>query len=105
MNGKPVLTFDAELWCYSGENAWYFLTLPSAISEEIRAETEGQRRGFGSVRVQVSIGEMSWYTSVFPDSKSGCFVLPIKKQVRRHEEIEIGDVVNVSVQIIELGQA
>ena len=49
-------------------------------------------RGFGSVRVEVTLGETTWRTSVFPEAASGCFVLPVKKAVRRAEGVDPGDV-------------
>ncbi len=92
--------FDGELWCYPGETPWYFVTLPADASEIIREETAEFRRGFGSVRVIVTIGESVWNTSVFPEAKSKRYVLPIKKPVRRAEQIDEGDVVTVSLRVL-----
>jgi Domain of unknown function (DUF1905) len=72
------------------------------VSDEIRELTEGPRRGFGSVRVQVRIGGSRWKTSIFPDSKLGCYVLPVKKAIRKAEAIEEGDVAKVTVELIDL---
>ena len=46
------------------------------------------RRGFGSIPVIVKLGKTEWKTSIFPDSKSGTFLLPLKAQVRKKEEVE-----------------
>jgi Domain of unknown function (DUF1905) len=91
--------FCAELWKWPGENAWHFITVPAEISSEIRESTDDVRAGFGSVRVHVTIGTSTWSTSVFPDSKTRCFVLPIKKPVRRKEDLEVGDVLSVELAI------
>jgi hypothetical protein len=91
--------FDAEVWRYPGESPWHFVTLPRDVSDEIRAETDGRRRGFGSVRVDVVIGTSAWTTSVFPESSSGCFVLPVKKAVRRKEDLEDGSPVEVQLAL------
>ena len=93
--------FTAELWPYEGEAAWWFLTVPVDVSDDLRERTEGLRRGFGSVRVQVTIGGTSWSTSVFPDSKQGTYVLPVKKAVRVREELEEGDQVDVALELQE----
>ena len=90
--------FTAELWAYEGPGGWHFATLPVEISEEIR-DLGGPPAGFGSVRVQVTIGESTWRTSVFPDKASGCFVLPVKKPVRRAESLEVGDRIRVSLAL------
>ncbi len=91
-----VYTFKAELWLYAGEAAWHFITIPVDISQEIKAITAGPRRGFGSVRVTVTVGEYSWKTSIFPDAKTGCYLLPVKKEVRAKNTLLPGDVVAIS---------
>ena len=86
--------FTAELWLHSDmPGAWYFVTLPFDAADEIRATSE--RRGFGSVRVRAAIGDSEWDTSVFPDTNTGSFVLPVKAAVRREQAIDEGDVVAV----------
>ena len=55
--------------------------------------------GWGSLRVTATIGGTTWRTSVFPDAKSGAFVLPLKAEVRRREGIGAGDRVAVAVEI------
>ena len=57
--------------------------------------------GFGSIRVEVTLGGSTWRTSIFPDSKAGCYVLPVKKAVRTAEGVEIGDRVDVMVETLE----
>ena len=88
--------FSSELWLHSGmPGAWYFITLPLDAADEIRATSE--RRGFGSVRVHAAIGDSEWDTSVFPDTKTGSFLLPVKAAVRRKQEIDDGDLVAVTI--------
>ncbi len=82
---------------WSGDAAWYFLTVDAALSDEIRDSTEP--RGFGSVRVEATIGATTWHTSVFPDSASGCFVLPVKAAVRRAELLDDGDTVTARLVV------
>jgi hypothetical protein len=99
-----IVEFDAELWVWDArrDETWTFVSLPEDISEEIREITDGPRRGFGAVRVQVSVGASKWKTSIFPDSKRGAYVLPVKKAVRKAEELEEGDVAKVTVELIDL---
>jgi uncharacterized protein DUF1905 len=67
--------FTARLWLHNGmPGAWYFITLPFDAADEIRATQE--QRGFGSVRVHATIGDSTWNTSVFPDTKTGCSSYP-----------------------------
>jgi hypothetical protein len=92
-------SFTAALWIYPGDEAWHFITVPKDISETIKTITAGPRRGFGSIRVNVTIGSYTWQTSVFPDSKSGCYFLPIKKEVRAQHSLVPGSNVQLSLEL------
>jgi len=103
MLGPVDVVFDAELWIWDARRAdsWTFVSLPEDVSEEIREVAgDGPRRGFGSVRVRVTIGASSWSTSIFPDSGKGCYVLPVKRSVREAEGLETGDVATVSLFLV-----
>jgi hypothetical protein len=95
-----VIRFTAPLWLWSGgQGSWHFVTVPEEQSGEIRASGFAGPRGFGSVRVQAAIGDVSWRTSVFPQ-KSGGYLLPVKADVRRRAGIAAGDDVTVTLEPI-----
>jgi hypothetical protein len=94
--------FEAELWKVPGDSAWHFLTLPFELADEIDELTTESQRGFGSVRVHVTIGGSEWDTSLFPDRKAESYVLPVKKPVRSAESIAAGDRVEVRLELIDL---
>jgi hypothetical protein len=98
-----VITFDAELWIWDARrnDSWTFVSLPADASEQIRDVADGPRRGFGSVRVRVTIGGSTWATSIFPDGTRGTYVLPVKRPVRKAEGLDAGDVATVTVEIID----
>ena len=93
--------FTADLWRYTGEAAWYFVTLPHDVADDIDEITGEARRGFGSVRVEVTVGSTTWRTSVFPDTKSESFVLPVKKAVRVTEGLEDGSPVVARIVLVD----
>ena len=93
--------FSAPLWQYPGEGSWYFVTVPEEISDDIADLTAGSRKGFGSVRVTATIGSTTWQTSVFP-SKSGTYLLPVKKPVRTAEHLTEGVPVETQLQLADL---
>lgn len=95
---NPTFTFDAELYLWKADGSWVFATVPLDVSEEID-DIVPDRRGFGSVKVDVQIGVTRWATSIFPDSKSGCFVLPLKKAVRTAEKIDVGDTAEIDLSV------
>ena len=96
-----MIEVTSLLWIWKGEAAgrWYFITVPEEHSAEIRAHAFGSPRGFGSVRVEAAIGDVTWRTSVFP-LNSGGYVLPIKAAVRRDAGISAGDQVTVSIELL-----
>jgi hypothetical protein len=89
-----VVVFDAELWVWDARRAdsWTFVSLPADASDEIRELANGPRRGFGSLRVRVTVGGSTWTTSIFPDSARGGYVLPVKRAVRKIEALDAGDI-------------
>jgi hypothetical protein len=95
-----MITVTAPLWLWSGgQGSWHFVTVPEEQSDAVRAHAFAGPRGFGSVRVEATIADVSWRTSVFPQ-KSGGFLLPVKADVRRRAGIAAGDEVTVTVQLI-----
>lgn len=94
-----ILIFG-PLWLWSGAQAsWHFVTVPEDQAGELRAHSLMNRGGFGSVRVEARIGDVSWRTSVFPQ-KSGGYILPVKASVRRDAGIAAGDDVTVELETI-----
>ncbi|MEK8228532.1 DUF1905 domain-containing protein [Oerskovia sp. M15] len=77
--------FVAELWRWTARSdTWVFAALPTEVSDEI-ADSPLPPAGFGSVKVEVTLGGSRWSTSVFPDAERRTFVLPVKAAVRRRE--------------------
>ena len=93
--------FTAGLWRYTGQVAWFFVTLPHEVADDIDEVTADNRRGFGSVRVEVTVGSTTWNTSIFPDTKSESFVLPVKKAVRLAEGLDEGADVAVHLTLVD----
>lgn len=96
-----MITFSADVQKTHGEGAWFFVMLPEAAANELREETAGlPRRGFGGVKVEVTVAETQWQTSAFPDSKTKSFFLPLKAAVRKAAGIELGDCVAFGLTVV-----
>ena len=82
-----------------------FVRIPPGAAEQIVAhEFErrlelGKRRGFGSVKVTVTLGTSRWQTSLFPN-KDGSWFLPIKTPVRLAESLEYGDTIELELELL-----
>jgi len=96
-----ILEFEGDVFRWEARTeSWFFAALPEHLSAEIR-EIPRPARGFGSVRVAVTIGGSSWRTSIFPDAGRGAYVLPLKRAVRDAEGIENGDIVRVRLDVLD----
>ncbi len=92
-------SFKAKVWTQESTGAWHFATLPADLSKSIRTLTTGLRKPFGSFRVSARTGQTTWSTSLFADTKSGAFVLPVKSDVRKRERIAIGDTIEIAITL------
>jgi hypothetical protein len=96
---KSTYTITSKVWPYPGMAGWHFLTVPKKESETIKKAHGKNARGWGSLPVAVSIGTTKWETSIFPDKKSGTYLLPLKAAVRRAEGIDAGESVRYTITI------
>ena len=104
-SAKKKYKVRSEVWLYPGMAGWHFVNVDKKQSSEIKekylpAQAGGKRRrGFGSIPVNVTLGKTSWKTSIFPDKKSGAYLLPIKAEVRKKEGITYGDMLSYSIEL------
>lgn len=96
---NPTFSFQSEVELMEGTKAsWVYTTVPIDESEII-ADFVPERRGFGSVRVQVRLETEEWRTSIFP-MKEGTFFLPLKAAVRKKADVDVGDTIEVEIDIL-----
>lgn len=93
-------SFTSEIWEHLGTSSWFFLSLPEDEADEIDEMFGYKAVGFGSIRVQVTIGATTWATSIFPDTKRGTYVLPVKKAVRVKENLVHGSTTQVLLEVV-----
>ena len=92
-----------KLWIYPGDAAWHFVYVDGKVAEAIKkrvGEGKRPRRGFGAVKVEVNLGESVWQTSLFPDKRSGAYLLPVKASVRRAEGLQDGDTLKFTLRLV-----
>jgi len=93
-------TFTAELWLHP-DGTWHFLSLPDEDADDIEEMHGRNAHGFGSLRVEVTIGASTWRTSIFPDAKRRTYVLPVKKSVRAAEGLAHGSSATVELVVVD----
>ena len=92
------LKFKTKVWIWDGPSAWYFVTIPVKESLVVKEKYGKFHRGWGSVPIKVIIGKSIWNTSMFWE-KSGTYLLPIKKEIRKNENISNGSNVSIKIKI------
>ena len=97
MKGKIKYQFSADLWKDKAEGGWYFVTLPQDYSDEIRNELQWQEEGWGRMKASAEINELNWDTSIWFDTKSKRYILPLKAVIRKKLSLKDGDKLEISV--------
>ena len=93
-----TLTGPLKIWTNS-EGSVHFMSLPEEMSGEVRAHALAYRRGFGSVKVEVTLDGETWRTSLLPVKEGGYF-LPVKVAVCRKVGIVAGDEVTLDLELL-----
>ena len=89
----------SKVWLWPAMDAWHFVSVNKKDSKEIKNLFGGTGRGFGSIPITGTVGKTKWNTSIFPDKKSNTYVLPLKKEIRKKEDIEVGKTISFSIEI------
>ena len=90
------IEFSGELVEWRGPAPFHFVPLPpdeADLVDEVKADVVY----WGVVPVRARIGGTAFTTSMFP--REDTWFLPVKDAVRRAERLELGDVVDVRLQV------
>lgn len=91
-----------KLWVGS-KSTWHYVSLPQVMSDEIRTLSkyhQTKRRGWGAVKVDVSVGDQQWQTSIFPAFDNQRYALFLKADVRKQLGLAVGNEVAVTLKIL-----
>ena len=97
--GVITLTGLLKTWPLA-DGVVHFMSVPAELAGEIKAHSMLVRRGFGSVRVEVTLDDVTWRTSVFPSKDTGGYFLPVKVDVLRKTGVAAGDQVTVELELL-----
>jgi len=91
--------FTAIPWQHSGPAAWYFVSLPNELAKEIRNALKFEEEGWGRLTATAKIGNSKWKTALWFDTKANTYLLPLKAEIRKVENVVIGKEVKAVVWI------
>jgi len=83
-----------EVKMFPGPAAWIYVDVPKGITEIL---TDLGRKGL--IPVDAKLRLTKWQTAVLPKGDGHQFI-PLKKEVRKAEEIEVGDEVTVTFGLL-----
>jgi hypothetical protein len=93
------VTATAFAWRPSDASGWHFLPVDPPVATEIRYAALGLANSFGAVHVTATIGATRWKTSLFPHKETGGYLLPLKADIRRLENIVPGTEVSAELEV------
>jgi hypothetical protein len=99
MEGKIIFEFSAVVWQFPATGGWFFVALPENITNEIRENLLFLQESWGRFRVRAKIGNSIWDTAVWYDKKRKTYLLPLKADIRKAENVQTGSEINVILGI------
>jgi hypothetical protein len=92
-----IIEFRGNIWYWHGPAPHHFVTVPEEQSGDLKAISGLVTYGWGMIPVVARIGQSEWKTSLFP--KNGAYIVPIRLSVREAENLDVGDIVTVQLQV------
>ncbi len=83
-------SFTAKPWQHAGQGGWHFVSLPKELAREIRNLLKPEEEGWGRLPVTAKIGTSEWQTAIWFDTKADTYLLPLKAEIRKKENLAPG---------------
>lgn len=75
------------------------MSLPAEIAVEIRENMKWLEEGWGRMKATAKIGNSQWETAIWFDSKHKTYLLLLKAEIRKKENIKTENYINVILWI------
>jgi hypothetical protein len=101
-SGQIKYEFSAKTWQHSPldtNGSWCFVAIPKKMSKEIRTLFQSEEEGWGRLKVVAKIGNSEWKTAIWFDTKMDTYLLPLKAEIRKKEQVIIDNIVNIIIWI------
>ncbi len=99
LKGKVKYFVNTTVWKDDSASGWTFTSLPIDMSKEIRALFRLQEDGWGRMKIIAQIENFYWETSIWFDTKSNRYLLPLNLKVRRFFDLSHSDNVEINIYI------
>jgi Domain of unknown function (DUF1905). len=93
-SAKPYQSSSSTEMC-----GWTFVSMPNDLASEIRENFKRMEEGWGRLKVSAKIGNSEWKTSIWFDTKQDTYLLPLKAEIRKKENISLDNEVEISIFI------
>ncbi len=94
-----VLEFSGEAIYWRGPSPFVFVAVPPDLSAEIKSISATITYGWGCIPVSVMIGKTQFTTSLLP--KDGVYLVPVKVAVQKAENVNVGDIVTIRLELVQ----
>ncbi|HEY3387521.1 MAG TPA: DUF1905 domain-containing protein [Saprospiraceae bacterium] len=91
--------FTAKPWQHASPGGWCFVSMPIHMAKEIRDLLKSEEEGWGRLKAKAQIGKSDWDTAIWFDSKMKTYLLPLKAEIRKRENINNGQIIQITVWI------
>lgn len=92
-----ILEFSAVAIEWRGPAPFVYVPVPPDLSADIKAVSAMATYGWGCIPVKARIGDTEFTTSLFP--RKELYLVPVKVVVQKAEGVQVGDLVNVRLEI------
>ena len=92
-----ILTFSADVFYWRGPSPFHFVAVPPDECVELQAISSLVTYGWGMIPVSATVGETEFTTALFP--KDGGYFVPLKVAIRKAEQIDVGDIVTLTLEV------
>ncbi len=103
MDGLHYTFSDVIKQWLGSKSTWHYVSLPASMSDEVYTLSQyhqTKRRGWGAVKVAVSVANQQWQTSIFPAFEGKRYALFLKADVRKQLGVAVGNEITVTLKIL-----
>jgi hypothetical protein len=91
------LGFTGAVFEWRGPAPYYFIRVTDDVAAALDDVAPMVSYGWGMIPADVTIGDTTWYTALWP--KDGSYVVPLKDRIRQAEGIALEMVLDVRLSL------